>query len=185
MNNLARTIHPTTGNASLINVVRHLRGSLNCAGHEWAPLQREAAEQAVAEAEELLGIDASAARYEAPRGYLFHLKLVEKADPLLPLYLREFPTFPIITEAIPEGFVDASWHNNACPSFDHVYADESILTIYLDWPKPEDREWDRASRYSMSLRDAQGDYVGEAVNADSWQEIITALGLFPEIKVQA
>ncbi len=185
MNNLAKTIHPTTGNASLINVVRHLRGSLHCATHTWDPLQREAAEMAVAEAEELLGIETpilkvrllmnEPVKIEGP-----HLKLVDTR----PLYKREFPGFPTITEAIPEGFKDSSWHNNTCPSFSHEYPDGGALHIHLDWPNPDQRDaGPHFPRYSLWLQHHDGYDVGEAVVSNDWQEIITAIGLFPEIKV--
>lgn len=180
MNNLAKTIHPATGNASLVNAVRHLRGSLNCASHEWSPLQREAAEQAVAEAEELLGINHSTMRYEAPPNVAVpHLKLV---DPR-PLYQREFPAFPIITEAIPKGFTDSSWHNNTCPSFSHEYPDGSALHIHIDWLDPNEREaGPDAPRYSVWLQHNEGYQVGECLMSNDWQEIIAGLSRFPEVK---
>lgn len=42
--------------ASMVNVVRHLRSSLNSPNHYWSPGQREAAAQACEETEQHLGV---------------------------------------------------------------------------------------------------------------------------------
>lgn len=174
MKDLVRTTHPISGNASLTNVVQHLRSSLNCKNHDWSPGQREAAQRAVDEAEELLTTgpeEVITLPFVKPR-----LSLV---DPR-PLYQREFSTFPLITEPIPEGFFDSSWCNNATPEFKRNYPDGKSLYIQIDWPHPADREaGPEAHRYVVCLRDAKGEQVGDCFSSDDWQQTVAALALFP------
>lgn len=57
-------------------------------------------------------------------------------------YQTEFPDFPAeAMPAIPEGFVDRSWHNDACPCLIH---EASGMIIWVGQPAPEEREWDGA-----------------------------------------
>lgn len=47
-------------------------------------------------------------------------------------YQTEFPAYPVASmPAIPEGFADRSWHNEACPSFIH---EASGVVLWIDWP---------------------------------------------------
>lgn len=52
----------------------------------------------------------------------------------------EFPDFPLETLPgdLPAGFVDQSWHNDACPSFLH---EPTGLALYCDHPEPGAREY--------------------------------------------
>lgn len=59
----------------------------------------------------------------------------------------EFPDFDLATlPAIPEGFVDHSWHNEICP----CYVNEALgLTIMVDYPNAEDREFPESFRFGL------------------------------------
>jgi hypothetical protein len=66
-----------------------------------------------------------------------------------PLWQREFPDYPAdAMPALPEGWTDQSWHNNACPSFLH---DASGLSLWVDYPEPGQREHATARRFLLSL----------------------------------
>lgn len=77
-------------------------------------------------------------------------------------FRTEFPDFPADSSAIAtlmaRGFVDTSWHNNACPSFEAMG-----LRVWIDFPHPEARdivnaeftvaysvnEWDGMSEFGL------------------------------------
>lgn len=66
-----------------------------------------------------------------------------------PLYLREFPDFGPLDIAIPPGFVDTSWHNDACPSWTH----EGLgLKLWINFENPDWRDIDSA----YMLTDCEG-----------------------------
>lgn len=87
----------------------------------------------------------------------------------------EFPNFPVADmPAIPVGFADISWHNDACPMF----RDEARkLTIQVDYAKPEDRESPDCVRFALVREDFEGtdadrEFLAET---DDWNEILTAI----------
>lgn len=48
-----------------------------------------------------------------------------------------------VLDLIDNGFVDNSWHNDICPSFDLAYGDDDCdrtVRVWFDAPNPEDRE---------------------------------------------
>jgi len=54
-------------------------------------------------------------------------------------YRIEFPQYPVADmPALPDGWNDVSWHNNACPCFENVAL---RAALYIDYLKPEDREF--------------------------------------------
>lgn len=90
-----------------------------------------------------------------------------------PSYRVEFPEF--LAEdipAMPEGFVDQSWHNDSCPSFRHEGAE---LTIYVEAADPAARDYEGVCRFGLTMdgRDGQTDadrvYLYEG---DDWNEVL-------------
>lgn len=59
----------------------------------------------------------------------------------------EFPDFPVdAIPALPEGFEDSSWHNDAAPS----YICETLrLQAFFDFPNDADREMPGGKRYYL------------------------------------
>lgn len=51
----------------------------------------------------------------------------------------EFPYYDD-TLTIPEGWVDVSWHNNACPSIAKRINDKLSVIIWCDFKEPKRRE---------------------------------------------
>ncbi len=87
-----------------------------------------------------------------------------------PLWLRQFPLYPIDgMPAIPGGFSDASWRQDACPC---IASDDAKLIIWIDWPEPEDRMNPDAKRFKV-CRASDGDLL---IDSDDWRQILYWLG---------
>lgn len=56
--------------------------------------------------------------------------MTETSAPVTPKYLAEFPDFGPLDVTIPDGFDDASWHNDGCPCWIH---DELHLRLMIDY----------------------------------------------------
>lgn len=57
------------------------------------------------------------------------------------------------------GFIDASWHNNICPSFtlQQSETDDYIVEVFVDAQKPMEREAGPGPRFSVHWYDEHGD----------------------------
>jgi hypothetical protein len=53
-------------------------------------------------------------------------------------YKTEFPHYDD-TLTLPDGWVDTSWHNDVCPSFEKVFGD-TTFRLWCDFKDPEQRE---------------------------------------------
>ena len=63
-------------------------------------------------------------------------------------YKSEFPSYDD-TLTLPEGWVDVSWHNDACPSFEKAFGDVKyrIFCDYKDMEKRDCPDWTRFGVY--------------------------------------
>ena len=66
-------------------------------------------------------------------------------------YKSEFPSYDD-TLTFPEGWVDTSWHNDACPSFQKVFGDVTFR-IYCDYKDIEARENPSWTRFGIYVED--------------------------------
>lgn len=57
-----------------------------------------------------------------------------------PHYQAEFPDYPELDVWLPPGYVDTSWHNDTCPSFERTFAGGLIARILIDYPDNDERE---------------------------------------------
>jgi hypothetical protein len=93
-------------------------------------------------------------------------------------YRTEFPTFdPATMPAIPATWLDTSWHNDTCPSFQC-----GALRIFVDYAEPEHREIAETPRYSVHLW--EGDYPVLLVS-DDWAEVLAFVAATLEAKASA
>jgi hypothetical protein len=53
-------------------------------------------------------------------------------------YKTEFPHYDD-TLSLPSGWIDTSWHNDTCPSFERVFGD-TTFRLWCDFKDPELRE---------------------------------------------
>ena len=76
-------------------------------------------------------------------------------------YLTEFPQFkgPIPDVFLKAPWADASWHNDACPSFSRPYgADGREIHVYVEEENPRLREIVECPRYIVRVTDEEGSY---------------------------
>ena len=85
----------------------------------------------------------------------------------------EFPDFPDSDmPAIPAGFEDSSWHNDACPSMRNATLQLLIWINYSDPEKQETLGWPRF------LVVDENDERGEAtLETDDWNEVLQHLAV--------
>lgn len=92
------------------------------------------------------------------------------AEKALANIAREFPDYdPATLPAIPAGWVDSSWHNDACPSFS-----VGNVQIMIDYETPEVRETPELKRFSAFIMDAEG-YTEDFARTDDWDELLAAV----------
>ncbi|MBP0639967.1 hypothetical protein [Cupriavidus sp. AcVe19-6a] len=89
------------------------------------------------------------------------------------LLQAEFPRFDVATlPALPPGFADTSWHNDACPSFTNELR---RVQVYVDYADPMERECGpEARRFSLFTLDEHGDttYIS---NTNDWSEMLALI----------
>ena len=88
-------------------------------------------------------------------------------------YQTEFSDFPAADmPAIPAGFTDESWHNDACPRFDNA---ELGLTLWIDFLNPAERETAGGTRFILCSGDDKPD--SETIESDDIADINEAIEL--------
>ena len=87
---------------------------------------------------------------------------------ITPLYKVEFPDFELGVE-IPEGWYEASWHNDICPSWE--WGD--LYKLFIDYKNPQDREMSELKRFCIAkIHDI--DELNEAVlHTDNFEDVVT------------
>lgn len=80
-------------------------------------------------------------------------------------YQTEFPGF-VGMPAIPAGFIDSSWRNDACPSFTN---ESCSVIIWVDFIDPADRELPYSSRFLVTPE------RGAELATDDWQAVLSFL----------
>jgi hypothetical protein len=86
-------------------------------------------------------------------------------------YLREFPCFDYDLPELP-GYVDASWHNDACPKIQRALGD-ALVTVWCDYASRDRREL-MGSRYAIAVT-LPDDSPVEILATDSWPAIVASL----------
>lgn len=87
-----------------------------------------------------------------------------------PLYLREFgPEWQVPAAVANDSrFLDASWHNDICPSF----ACGVRVYLWCDHPDAAKRELPEAARYTVTDRDGSGGPDSTLLETDDVAEAI-------------
>jgi hypothetical protein len=81
-------------------------------------------------------------------------------------FKTEFPDFPEADmPALPEGFSDTSWHNDACPSYS-----SPSFHIFIDYADVTQREHPNTSRFTVSKTD--DDEVSPVLDTDNWSDVL-------------
>ena len=74
-------------------------------------------------------------------------------------YLTEFPDYDD-SIALPDGWIDVSWHNDTCPAFHNT---TKGATLYLDYKDPSLRENMPVLRFGAYSVDSDG------ARTDAWE----------------
>lgn len=89
---------------------------------------------------------------------------------IMQTYLTEFANFPVDPVCIAllgMGFVDASWHNDSCPSFEGF-----DLKVWVEYADPEQREFGPdAERFGISYA-SDGQESGSMLSTNEWNEVL-------------
>lgn len=85
-------------------------------------------------------------------------------------FQTEFPDFdPATLPAIPSHWVDSSWRNDACPSFE---AGEG-LRVWVDYADPANREFPESPRFGLQACEKnEGAALADIVASDLWEDIL-------------
>jgi hypothetical protein len=88
------------------------------------------------------------------------------------LLRQEFPDYFKVGNVyhlprVPEGaWIEASWHNDAMPSW-VLKTDEGLLIkLWIDYPNSEDREGGRVKRFSISLYTSKSELICDFSSTD-------------------
>lgn len=88
----------------------------------------------------------------------------------MPQYKKAFPDFNLDID-IPEGFVDCSWENEPCPSFQNI---DLELILYVDYADTNLREFKDIERFSL-VATKNGMFMennDQLITTDNWDEIL-------------
>jgi hypothetical protein len=94
-----------------------------------------------------------------------------------PTYKTEFPEFGELDVAIPEGFEDVSWHNDAMPSFALPKGDGTYLRLWVDYKDREmsDINHEPYFRFALSHSDAEMMFISDVAFDNDFSNILTAI----------
>lgn len=92
-----------------------------------------------------------------------------------PNWKTEFPAFPLSDmPELPPGFVDISWHNDACPNFHNAALG---LCVFVDYLNPAMRDYPDTERFTLYRVDENSVTAETILNSDCWQDILAAIEL--------
>jgi hypothetical protein len=86
-------------------------------------------------------------------------------------YKIEFPDYDD-TLSLPEGWIDTSWHNDVCPSFEKTFGD-TTFRLWCDYVDPERQEMHGAMRFVIyTVDEINYKYIGQT---DTLAEALTLI----------
>ncbi len=120
----------------------------------------------------------SQGQVDAVSAHLAKLGVPLPAVVRFPQLAVEHPNFDLATlPAIPEGWTDTSWRNDACPSFDTP----SGVRVYVDYADPKQRDNEGLARFGAYYEapDAQSstDRV-DVYEGEDWDALLAAVEAF-------
>src|SRR5262245_3179059 len=74
---------------------------------------------------------------------------------------------------MPEGFVDTSWHNDACQSFT---SEPHKLKLGVDYPDPAKRET-KGARFTLCTINDDGEVGDVVASAEQWVDMAREIAL--------
>jgi hypothetical protein len=93
-------------------------------------------------------------------------------------YRYEFPSFDYDIPALPDGFVDVSWHNDVCPSFSKDLNEDQEMVVWVNYAD-EDRRECGGKQFVLVVKDIDNDCdpLGFAceIETNSWDDILNKI----------
>lgn len=92
-------------------------------------------------------------------------------------YQTEFPDF-VLDVTIPDGFVDASWHNDSMPSWVAITADGLYIYLFIDYADPEMSDFwgsDDWNRFALYVGNEEGMMDTTLCLTNDWHDILNAI----------
>jgi hypothetical protein len=72
--------------------------------------------------------------------------------------------------AIPEDWIDISWKNDSCPSFQ---THGGKIIVYADYPDPMDRDHPETTRFTAVFKPNENNHADfKYCDTDDWNEIL-------------
>jgi hypothetical protein len=100
-------------------------------------------------------------------------------------YKTEFRYFDFDIPALPNGFVDMSWHNDVSPKFERKYNETDYVTLWVDYADENRRECG-GRQFNLTLQPNDGENNEDIIyllETDSWDEMLNKVNeLFNEAK---
>ena len=91
-----------------------------------------------------------------------------------------------VMDLIDAGFIDASWHNDICPSFDLLLSDKEYEGAYIrcwfDAPEVEDRETED-EQFAVVVMEG-GDTLEELVSTNNFLEAMAAIRKYRNMRIK-
>ena len=87
-------------------------------------------------------------------------------------YMEEFPHYDDQLN-LPDGWVDSSWHNDVCPSFEKTIGD-TTLRLWCDFKDPDLREVG-GLRFILSKYNPETDELEDVGQSESLYEILVLI----------
>ena len=105
--------------------------------------------------------------------------------------MSQFPEFPEYDDVltIPHGWVDVSWHNNACPSISKEVKKGLCVVIWCDYKNPLMRDWGTDSKQFAVSIESNDDLGEEHYEPKGWFDsfedaLLFAHALFSDLVVK-
>jgi len=89
----------------------------------------------------------------------------------IPRYQREFPDYGELDIALPPGFTDESWHNDAMPSFAKELPNGYFLKLWIDYADQSKSEVPMTSRFSLGLYNQDMEHITDLKYVDDIADI--------------
>lgn len=89
-------------------------------------------------------------------------------------FAAEFPDFPAADyPALPPGFVDTSWRNDACPS---MGCEQLMLSVFVDYSDVSRREIpEPGPRFTLYATDGDFSKLETLKESDDWNDILATI----------
>lgn len=92
------------------------------------------------------------------------------------VFTTEFPDFPAADlPALPPGFIDSSWRNDACPSMQNTDLSLHIFCDFADAAKREHTDAERFIIWALTADGSLDDGQGAILLTNDWAEVLALI----------